>query len=79
MLVHPQMEFKVLEVTTCVVGNCGMGAAPFPVAAAMGAGAAPGPRPRPVGRLPRYLRRVDDTAPSVNVAALIGHGTVRAW
>ena len=79
VLVHPQMEFKVLGgVTTCVVGNCGMGAAPFPVASAMGAVLHPGHELDPWDGYRGYLRRVDDTAPSVNVAALIGHGTVRS-
>src|SRR5262245_47078089 len=35
----PQMDFKVMQgVTTDVVGNCGMGAAPFPIAVAMFSG-----------------------------------------
>src|SRR5512145_1370640 len=36
LLLYPDMGFKARQgVTTCVVGNCGMGAAPYPVALRM--------------------------------------------
>src|SRR5205807_1397753 len=77
----PEMDFKVGQgVTTDVVGNCGLGAAPF------------GPARRYLGffgadqhasALPdwdtygEYLDALDGAPPSLNVAVLVGHGTVR--
>ena len=77
----PDMDFKLAQgVTTDVVGNCGLGAAPF------------GPARRYLGffgadhqeaALPswdtygEYLDAVDARPPSLNVAVLVGHGTVR--
>jgi N-acyl-D-amino-acid deacylase len=79
VFLQPEMDFKVMQgVTAVVVGNCGMGAAPYPVAAAMFRnmhGAA---------KLPEwsgyagYLTAVDRDPPSLNVAVLAGHGTIRA-
>jgi len=77
----PEMDFKVAQgVTTDVVGNCGLGAAPFGSAQTylsfFGAD-------RRRESLPawdsygEYLDAVDANPPSVNVAALVGHGTVR--
>jgi N-acyl-D-amino-acid deacylase len=77
----PEMDFKVGQgVTTDVVGNCGFGAAPFGVARAnlgvLG-------EPDRVDVLPRwdsyadYLGAIDAQPPSLNVAALVGHGTIR--
>lgn len=77
-VLHPQMEFKLCGgVTTCVVGNCGMGAAPFEQAAVM----ARAFHPRAV--LPGwrgyagYLAQLDAAPAAVNVAVLVGHGTAR--
>jgi N-acyl-D-amino-acid deacylase len=74
----PEMDFKVMQgVTTDVVGNCGMGAAPFPIAVAMFSGL------HGRGKVPEwdgyrgYLDAVDRDPASLNVAALVGHGTVR--
>ena len=77
----PEMDFKVGQgVTTSVVGNCGLGAAPFEAAQ----------RFLPFfdadthrDRLPNwgnygdYLDAIDADPPSINVAVLVGHGTLR--
>jgi len=78
-VLHPEMGFKVQGgVTTVVVGNCGMGAAPWRVATAMAQAF------HPRAALPQwegfagYLAQLDAEPPSCNVAALVGHGTARA-
>ena len=70
ILTTPQMPFKTLQgVTTVIVGNCGSSIAPDG-AKLMG----------PIGcsRLSEYFQRVSDNPPSTNVAALVGHGSIRA-
>src|SRR5581483_1354851 len=75
----PAMDFKVMQgVTTDVVGNCGMGAAPYDAVRAhfgmfFGEAALAGWR-----GYRGYLEAVDRDPPSLNVAALVGHNTVRA-
>src|SRR5512134_302508 len=79
VLLHPEMGFKVQGgVTTVVVGNCGLGAAPHAVARAMAAAFHPGATLPDWDGYAGYLSRLDDAPPSCNVAALVGHGTVRA-
>jgi len=79
VLLHPEMGFKVQGgVTTVVVGNCGLGAAPQPVARAMAAAFHPGAALPDWNDHAGYLARLDAEPASCNVAALVGHGTVRA-
>lgn len=78
VIMRPEMDFKILGgVTTCVVGNCGMGAAPWR------AGTLLAKAIHPDAKLPEwrgytgYLAHLEGEPPSTNVAVLIGHGTLR--
>jgi len=77
-VVHPDMAFKLEGgVTSCVVGNCGFGAAPHAAAAVMAKTL------HPKLSLPEwqgyagYMHRLEAHAPGVNIGVLVGHGTVR--
>jgi N-acyl-D-amino-acid deacylase len=79
VMLTPEMDFKVMQgVTTDVVGNCGMGAAPNPAAAVIFR-ALHGP----AARVPEwtdyagYFRALDQNPASINVAVLAGHGSLR--
>ena len=85
-LVEPAMASTLRQgVTTVVVGNCGI--SPWPVAGAVESAVMVGGDPSAMdlrfGTFADYLARLDDARPSVNVAALVGHGSVRgevmAW
>jgi N-acyl-D-amino-acid deacylase len=70
LLVQPDLSFKTMQgVTTVVTGNCGFG--PAPVAdVAFG--------PSTFDRMRDFLASVENAGPAVNVAALAGHGSIRA-
>lgn len=77
-VLHPDMGFKNAGgVTTCVVGNCGMGAAPWAAAALFARAMHPQPLPQWEGYR-GYLEYLEANPPGVNIAALMGHGTIRA-
>jgi len=78
VLLHPEMAFKVLGgVTTCVVGNCGMGAAPWQAASLMARAFHPDQDvPRYEGYA-GYFAHLSENPATPNVAALAGHGTIR--
>src|SRR2546423_4558057 len=77
----PEMDFKVCQgVTTDVVGNCGLGAAPFDWAKRSLAFFGADDRRDSLPDWDGYgssLDAVDKDPPSLNVAALVGHGTIR--
>jgi N-acyl-D-aspartate/D-glutamate deacylase len=76
-VLHSDMGFKSAGgVTTCVVGNCGMGAAPWEPAMRMALAMHPEGLPRWEGYR-GYFDLLDRQPPGVNIAALVGHGTVR--
>jgi N-acyl-D-amino-acid deacylase len=78
VVLDPEVRFKTLQgVTSEVVGNCGMGAAPFGMASLVAGAFHPG-RPLPEWEgYSGYLERFAAEPASLNVAALVGHGTVR--
>ena len=78
VLLTPAMDFKVMQgVTTDIVGNCGMGAAPNPAAGVIFRAL------HGEVKLPQwtdyagYLRAIDENPASINVAVLVGHGSLR--
>jgi N-acyl-D-amino-acid deacylase len=78
VLTDPQMAFKVMQgVTTDVVGNCGSGVIPFDAGLRRFRRFDPEANPPPWDSFRTYLARVDEVAPSCNVAVLIGHGSLR--
>jgi len=78
-LVDPSMQSTIRQgVTTVVVGNCGSSAWPaagLPECAQL-AGADPDDI-EPFASYSDYLERLGSKSPAVNIAALVGHGSVR--
>ncbi len=77
-ILHPDMAFKAMGgVTSCVVGNCGLGAAPYPQASVLARTFHPGENLPEWDGYGGYLDYIDNRNPSINIAALAGHGTIR--
>ncbi len=79
VLIDPAMPAKISQgVTTVIVGNCGISLAPItdidppPPLNLLG-----GRDSFQFGSMAGYLAAVETARPSVNVAALVGHGTLR--
>jgi len=73
----PDVEHNTLQgITTVVVGNCGFGAAPCDTARLGELFKLP-PEVKPWDGYAGYLATVDQVKPSLNVAVLIGHNTLR--
>ena len=77
-LYHPDMGFKSRGgVTTCIVGNCGFGAAPVSEAVDMLGRLTPGPALTPYDGHAGYATTLESIKPGVNIGVLAGHGTIR--
>jgi N-acyl-D-amino-acid deacylase len=78
VLTDPQMAFKVMQgVTTDVVGNCGSGVIPYETGLQRFRRFDPEASPPTWDSFATYMDRIDEAAPSCNVAVLIGHGSLR--
>lgn len=76
---HPDMAFKLAGgVTTCIVGNCGFGPAPFDAAAKMLLASTVRSALEPWKGHAGYAACLEREPPGTNIGILIGHGTVRA-
>lgn len=80
LLSQPDMVFKVSQgVTTVVTGNCGISIAPLQTGLPLPAPLSlldPGERAR-FSTFAAYFDALRDAPPAVNVAALVGHSTLR--
>jgi N-acyl-D-amino-acid deacylase len=77
-LLHPDMGFKSRGgVTTCIVGNCGFGCAPFQEAVDMLGKLVPSEKIVPYQGYGGYAAALESNPPGVNIGVLAGHGTIR--
>jgi N-acyl-D-amino-acid deacylase len=77
-IVYPDMAFKLTGgVTSCIVGNCGFGAAPHAAAAVMAKTLHPKLDLPAWQGYAGYMQRLEAQAPGVNIGVLVGHGTAR--
>lgn len=77
-LLTPELPFKLLQgVTTEIVGNCGMGVAPFGAAQELLRAFHPGKELSAWDGYHGFFARLDAEPPSANLAVLCGHGTLR--
>jgi len=78
VFIEPEMDFKVMQgVTTDVVGNCGLGAAPYAAAHAVFRAFHSDPKVPAWEGYRGYFEALDRDPPSLNVAVLAGHGSIR--
>lgn len=74
----PDLRWKTSQgVTTVVVGNCGMSAAPAPLAGNRAAALALLGKTPLFPDMAAYLDALEEARPMINVAALVGHGNLR--
>jgi N-acyl-D-amino-acid deacylase len=81
LLSHPDMSFKVSQgVTTVIAGNCGISAAPLmrDMALPMPLNLLDAPAEERFTSFAAYLDALRRTPSACNVAALVGHSTLRA-
>lgn len=77
-ILHPEMAFKVCGgVTTCIVGNCGMGAAPHQAAVSIARAMHPQAAFPAWDGYAGYCAYLDQHPSGVNIGVLMGHGTAR--
>ncbi|MGI8552848.1 MAG: N-acyl-D-amino-acid deacylase family protein [Dehalococcoidia bacterium] len=78
ILADPEIPFKVMQgVTTDIVGNCGSGVVPFEAGLARFQRMNPDANPAPWDGFAGYMQRVEQAGPSLNIAVLMGHGSLR--
>jgi N-acyl-D-amino-acid deacylase len=77
-LQYPDMAFKTRGgVTTCIVGNCGFGVAPYAAAVEMIGALAPGVAVAPYRGHAGYAAALEQAPPATNIGVLAGHGSLR--
>ena len=77
-LSHPDMSFKTRGgVTTCIVGNCGFGAAPFAAAVEIGGDLMSMDDLDPYDGHAGYAAALSQRGLGANIGMLAGHGTFR--
>jgi N-acyl-D-amino-acid deacylase len=78
VILQPDMPFKVLQgVTTEIVGNCGSGVVPFEAGLRRFRRLHPDANPKPWDGLAECMDPLDEARPALNVAVLVGHGSLR--
>lgn len=79
VLCCPDMDFKVMQgVTTEIIGNCGDGVAPFQANQILRLWYPQANLP-PYDDYASYVRALKNNPPSLNIAFLVGHGTLRSF
>lgn len=79
VLLRPDVESKTMQgVTTVIVGNCGSGVVPYAAVRDRFGVRTPLPEGFPEwSSYPEYLETIDRHPPSLNVATLVGQGSLR--
>lgn len=80
LLLQPESVSKIFQgITTEIIGNCGVSAAPLTDLSQLPADWADKQYPSSWQTVAEYLELLEKCCPAPNVCMLIGHGKIRAW